>query len=83
MFSTGGDSFAAAFASVSDGVSAARSGQRALSVEVWPGSIELRVRMGLHVGEAQERGGDYFGPTLNRAARVMAERVPGASCTRT
>ena len=28
--------------------------------------------MGLHTGEAQEREGDYFGPPVNRAARVMA-----------
>jgi class 3 adenylate cyclase len=28
--------------------------------------------MGLHVGEAQERGGGYFGPAVNRAARIMA-----------
>ena len=32
----------------------------------------LRVRMGLHTGEAQRRGGDYFGAALNRAARLMS-----------
>ena len=32
----------------------------------------LRVRMGLHTGEAQERSGDYYGPALNRAARLMS-----------
>ena len=31
----------------------------------------LRVRMGLHTGEAVERDGDYFGPAVNLAARVM------------
>jgi predicted ATPase len=36
--------------------------------EVWP----LRVRMGLHTGEAELRDGDYFGQTLNRAARIMS-----------
>lgn len=30
------------------------------------------MRIGLHVGEAEERDGDYFGPTVNMAARVMA-----------
>ena len=30
------------------------------------------MRMGLHTGEAVERGGDYFGPTVNRTARLMA-----------
>ena len=28
--------------------------------------------MGIHTGTADERGGDYFGPTVNRAARLMA-----------
>ena len=32
----------------------------------------LRVRMGLHVGEATEQDGDFFGPDVNRAARVMS-----------
>ncbi len=32
----------------------------------------LRVRMGLHSGEAELRDGDYFGPAVNRAARIMA-----------
>ena len=32
----------------------------------------LRVRMGLHTGEVDERDGDYFGPAVNRAARIMA-----------
>ena len=34
----------------------------------WPGPA-LKVRMGLHLGEAEERGGDYFGPVVNTAAR--------------
>ena len=38
----------------------------------WPAGVPLRVRMGLHTGEAEERDGDYFGPAVNRAARVMA-----------
>jgi hypothetical protein len=35
-------------------------------------SLELPVRMGIATGEAEHRAGDYFGPVLNRAARVMA-----------
>ena len=34
--------------------------------------VALRVRMGLHTGTAEERDGDYFGPAVNRAARVMS-----------
>ena len=36
-----------------------------------PPGVVLLVRIGLHSGEAHERDGDYFGPAVNRAARVM------------
>ena len=71
VFTTAGDSFAAAFGRASDAVRAATEAQRALGGAVWPGPA-LRVRMGLHLGEAEERGGDYFGPAVNTAARVEA-----------
>ena len=45
--------------------------QVALGAERWPERAELRVRMGLHTGEAVERDGDYFGPAVNLAARIM------------
>ena len=51
---------------------AAVKAQTLLQQEVWPEPLVLRVRMGLHTGEAQERDGDYFGPSVNRAARLMA-----------
>src|SRR5258707_10127033 len=63
LFSHTGDGVAAAFASPRSAVDAAIAAQRAL---------ELPVRMGLATGEAELRGGDYFGTVLNRAARVMA-----------
>ena len=71
VFTTSGDSFAAAFGRASDAVRAATESQRALSNAGWPGPT-LKVRMGLHLGEAEERGGDYFGPVVNTAARVEA-----------
>lgn len=71
VFATGGDGFAVAFATAADAVAAAVDAQRALGVEGWPEPLELRVRMGIHTGEAQERGGDYYGPAVNRAARLM------------
>src|SRR5205807_9213745 len=43
-----------------------------LATEPWPNATELRVRMVVHTGEALERDGDYYGPTLNRAARLRA-----------
>jgi predicted ATPase/class 3 adenylate cyclase len=66
VFSTAGDSFAAAFKTPLPAVAAAIDAQLAL------GDVDLRVRMAVHTGEAHEREGDYFGPTLNRAARLMA-----------
>ncbi|HKA03354.1 MAG TPA: adenylate/guanylate cyclase domain-containing protein, partial [Acidimicrobiales bacterium] len=69
VFSTGGDSFSAAFPRASDAVVAAQRAQAELAAARWPGPA-LRVRMGLHLGEAEERDGDYFGPVVNTAARV-------------
>jgi predicted ATPase/class 3 adenylate cyclase len=76
VFSRGGDGVAAAFQRAGDAVASAVAAQRALRAESWPPEVELRVRMGLHTGEADERDGDYFGPPLNRAARLMSA-APG------
>jgi predicted ATPase len=67
VFATGGDGFAVAFARAGDAVAAAKTAQIALKAEGLP-----PVRIGVHTGEAQERDGDYFGPALNRASRLMA-----------
>jgi class 3 adenylate cyclase len=77
VFSTGGDGVAAAFSRALDALDAARTAQQVLVAETWPAPIELRVRMAVHTGEAEERGGDYFGPPLNRAARLMALAAGG------
>ena len=50
-------------------MAAAELAQANLADADWPGPA-LRVRIGMHLGEAEERGGDYFGPTVNSAARV-------------
>lgn len=71
VFTTAGDSFAAAFSRASDAVEAARLIQDELLSRDWPGPV-LRVRVGLHMGEAEERDGDYFGPVVNLASRVEA-----------
>jgi predicted ATPase/class 3 adenylate cyclase len=69
---TTGDGFHAVFPSPSDGVAAAMSGQQRLAAEPWPPVMgSLKVRMGLHTGESQERDGDYFGVVVNLAARIM------------
>ena len=71
VFSTAGDSFGAAFATAGDAVAAALEAQLGLLAESWAGPA-IRVRMGVHVGSSQERDGNYFGPDVNRAARLMS-----------
>lgn len=71
VFSTAGDSFTAAFHRPAEALSAAIDAQLALAAQQWPGELRLRVRMALHSGVAAERNGDYFGPALNRAARLL------------
>jgi len=69
---TMGDAFHTAFSRAQDAVEAALDAQRRLMAEPW-GTIEpIRVRMALHTGEAEERDGDYYGPSLNRAARLLS-----------
>ena len=70
--STEGDSFFVVFRSAADAVTAAIDIQRALVREQWPGSTTVRVRIGLHTGEARIVGGTYVGLDVNRAARIMA-----------
>ena len=72
VFSTAGDGFAAAFGRAGNGVEAAIAAQQHLASSEWPTGTELRVRMAVHTGEAQERDGDYFGSAVNRAARLMS-----------
>jgi len=67
-----GDSLFAVFVRASDAVAAALAGQRALATEAWGEVGPLRVRMGLHTGEADLRAGDYYGSAVNRCARIRA-----------
>ena len=67
-----GDSRVAVFARASDAVVAAAEVQRALHEEPWPTPGPLRVRMALHSGEAELRAGDYYGPAVNRCARLRS-----------
>jgi len=66
VFATGGDGFAVAFGRVADAVGCVIEAQQALREAKQP-----TVRMALHTGEAEERSGDYFGPAVDRAARLM------------
>jgi predicted ATPase/class 3 adenylate cyclase len=72
VFSTMGDGLAAAFQTASAAVSCATRVQELVAAEPWETLSALRVRMGLHTGEAELRDGDYFGTAVNRAARLVA-----------
>jgi predicted ATPase/class 3 adenylate cyclase len=73
IFKTVGDAFCCAFQTARHVVEAALHAQRLLAAEPWPAEIDsLRVRMAVHTGTTDERDGDYFGPALNRVARLLA-----------
>jgi predicted ATPase/class 3 adenylate cyclase len=69
---TEGDAFFVAFARASEAVAAAVSAQRTLASRRWPEGVEVRVRMGLHTGEAEVRIDDYVGLDVHRAARICS-----------
>nr|HNH80695.1 adenylate/guanylate cyclase domain-containing protein [Anaerolineales bacterium] len=74
VIKTTGDGFHAVFATAMDGINASVTAQRELhsSFFLHPSSLSLKVRMGIHTGEAELRNNDYYGGTLNRAARLMS-----------
>src|SRR5262249_3919369 len=68
-----GDSFFAVFASAVAAAEAAGACQLQLGSEQWPEGARLRVRMGLHTGEARVRGSEHVDHApINRCARVKA-----------
>jgi predicted ATPase/class 3 adenylate cyclase len=67
-----GDSTFNVFAKASDAAAAAVEAQAVLGAEEWPPSCRPAVRMAIHTGEAIQREADYFGTTVNRAARIRA-----------
>ena len=68
LFKTIGDAFCAAFCTVSSAASGLAA-QRALEAEDWGAVAPIRARMAIHIGAAEERDADYFGPAVNRVAR--------------
>jgi predicted ATPase/class 3 adenylate cyclase len=67
-----GDSLFAVFSNATEALEGALTLQIALTVEVWPTPSPLRVRIALHTGEAELRDNDYYGPSVNRCARLRA-----------
>src|SRR6266852_8353447 len=72
VFKTVGDSFCAVFSTVHGALRAAATAQHQISAEAWEEIGEpIRVRIAIHTGPAEDRDGDYFGPTMNRVARIL------------
>jgi YVTN family beta-propeller protein len=69
---TQGDSFFVVFANARDALLAAVEGQLALLSHPWPEGVQIRVRMGLHTGQAVVSGDRYTGLAVHRAARIGA-----------
>ncbi len=73
IFKTMGDAFYVAFPTPLSALAATREAQRSLLTEQWDGAIgSVPVRMSLHTGMVEARGGDYFGQPLNRVARLLS-----------
>lgn len=80
IFKTVGDAFQAAFPTASGALQAAIDGQRALQIAAWNELGPLRVRMGLHTGEAElDPSGDEYtvSHTKNRIGRIHSAASGG------
>jgi class 3 adenylate cyclase len=73
--STEGDSFFVVFSSAADAIRAAVDGQRGLAAADWPEGSAVRVRVGVHTGEAPRRRG----PRRDRHQPTAGSRRPGTA----
>jgi class 3 adenylate cyclase len=67
-----GDSTFSVFAHPAEAIAAAAAIRAAVDAEAWPPGLPLRVRAGVHTGDAEPREGDWYGPAVNRDARLRA-----------
>ncbi len=72
-----GDSTFSVFQRATDAVAAAFEVQQRFATEPWPEETPVQIRVAVHTGEAIERNDDYFGPAVNRAARLRAAAAGG------
>src|SRR6188474_29300 len=70
IIKTTGDGVHAVFSTAMDAINSATTAQHNLNSLI--SNLPIKVRMGLHTGEAELRAGDYYGQTLNRATRIMS-----------
>ena len=74
---TQGDAFFVAFASAKQAVLCALEVQRSLAGHEWPSGASVRVRMGIHTGQAIPVDGAYTGLAVHRAARICSAACGG------
>src|SRR5205807_5446957 len=67
-----GDSCFCVFTRTDQAAAAAMAIQRGLAARMPARGLRLRARMAIHCGLAELRGGDYYGPVVNRVARLRA-----------
>ncbi|MFY9615612.1 MAG: adenylate/guanylate cyclase domain-containing protein [Candidatus Dormiibacterota bacterium] len=67
-----GDSTFSVFTDANEAVAAALDLQRRMHEEDWPSQATIRIRVAVHTGQAERRTDDYYGPTVNRCARIRA-----------
>ena len=79
IFATSGDLFGVAFHRAGDAIAWATALQGAIDSEPWPDGVVIRLRIGLHTGEAEERGGNFFGPAVHVASRIASAGHGGQS----
>lgn len=72
-----GDSILSTFPNAPAAARAAVEIQRGINQATWPEDMRFRIRIAIHAGAAQLRGGHYFGQPLNRCARLLAVCHPG------
>jgi predicted ATPase/class 3 adenylate cyclase len=77
VIDTPGDAFFVAFPRAVEAIRAVVQSQRALAAQAWPSGVRVRVRMGLHTGEAQISAANYVGMDVHRAARIAAAASGG------
>ncbi|NQW18156.1 MAG: tetratricopeptide repeat protein [Chloroflexi bacterium] len=77
VFKHTGDGMAAVFPDACGAVAASLQAQQSLANEDWGDIGSLKVRMGIHTGDVNERDGDYFGPSLNHVGRLMSAAYGG------
>ncbi len=72
VFKSMGDSVCAVFESPSEALAAAAAVQRAIAAADFGDVGPIKIRVAMHTGEAEQRDADYFGPALNRVARLLS-----------